>query len=168
MTHPSIEAASAVVRSKIEATPGPLPPGFLVEVLLTWWRRHLALVHRDDGVNSARWQEAVALTEQLLWSVAPKSDDAARKRLQDSLEPLVAGIKAALHRAGMADAQRHAFLLELAEVHIARLNPERPGRYAQPQESLSASDTIAIDIRDPRHAKLLEFLNGSEIEQVTL
>lgn len=168
MSHPSVEAASAVVRSRIEATPGPLPPGFLVEVLLTWWRRHLALIHRDEGADSPRWQESVELTERLLWSTAPKADAEARKRLQASLEPLVAGIRAALEHGGMPAAPRRAFLLELAEVHIARLNPERPGRYALPQGREPGADTIAFDIRDPRHARLLEFLNGAEIEQVTL
>jgi hypothetical protein len=168
MTHPSVEAASAVVRSKIEAMPGPLPPGFLVEVLLTWVRRHLALVHRDEGVGSPRWQEAIELTERLLWSVAPKPDEAARRRLKDSLESLVSGLKAALESAGMPKEARTAFLQELAEVHIARLNPDRPGPYAQPPERSTAADTIAFDIRDPRHARLLDFLNGAEIEQVTL
>jgi len=168
MSHPSVEAASAVVRSRIESTPGPIPPGFLVAVLLTCWRRYLALVHRDHGAESPRWREAVELTEQLLWSVAPKADAEARRRLKETLEPLVTGLKAALEHGGMPDAARRAFLQELAEVHIARLNPERPGPFALPFGQDPGADTIAFDIRDPRHARLLEFLNGAEIEQVTL
>jgi hypothetical protein len=168
MSHPSVETASAMIRNKIEATPGPLPPGFLVEVLLTAWRRHVALVHRDSGEDSPTWREAVDLTEAMLWSVAPKSDPESRKELQERLESLVQGVRKGLDHAGLTDDAQKAFLSELAEVHIARLNPERPGRYALTPAQESGADTITIDFRDPRYARLIEFLNGAEIENITL
>jgi len=168
MSHPSVEAASAVIRSRIEATPGPLPPGFLVEVLLTRWRRHLALLHRDVGTDSPLWSEAVGLTERLLWSIAPKADATSRKQLQEELESLVSGVRKALAHAGTPEDVQRAFLAELAEVHIARLHPERVGRYSLSADQESGTDTITIDFRDPRYTRLLEFLNGAEIEDVTL
>jgi hypothetical protein len=168
MPHPSITAASEVVRRAIEATPGPLPPPFLVELLLSSWRRFLAIVHRDRGAESHEWRQAVDLTERLLWSVAPKPELKARDELQGALESLVEGIRQALEIADVPELDRRALLGELAQVHIARLQPERPGPYALATGERATADTVTLDMRDPRYAKLLDLLNGAEIEQVTL
>lgn len=168
MAHPSLTAAADVVRKAIEATPGPLPPPFLVEMLLGHWRRFLALTHRDQGDASVAWQRAVTLTERLLWSAAPKPDLPAREELQAGLESLLDGVRAAFDVAQVDAAERREFLGELAQVHIARLHPERPGPYALSTSERPTADTVTLDMRDPRYARLLDLLNGAEIEQVTL
>lgn len=164
MSAEHLEAATALIRQQIENAQGPLPPAFLVEFLLKEWRRYLAAVHHDFGAESLEWNKAVAATERLLWSVAPKSDTEERSRLLAAIEPVVAAVKLGMDVAGTEAASRQSFLRTLADIHLARINPSKDSSAADKGKESLGDDTVSIDMRDPRYAKLLDMLNEADIE----
>lgn len=154
-----VQAAGAAIRKAIADGDGPLPPKFLVEFLLQEWRRYLALTHHREGPDSADWAAAVDATRRLILSVLPVRSAAQRSKLMQSLPKLVADLKKGCATAATPDAARDAFLAQLREIHLALIEPPKNGREA-PEPDLS--DTITMDVRDPRYRLLLDKLDGAD------
>lgn len=180
MSETPVQAAGAAIRKAIEATQGPLPPAFVVEFLLSHWRRYLALTHRDAGPASEAWKAAVTATERLLWSVAPKATADDRNALSAALNPLLVSLRRGLDVAAMDEATRAAFLRQLADWHLSLISQaSTPGSATQAAvaplsppasdaDDAPLSDTISLDVNDPRYAKLLDMLQGGEVEEVNI
>jgi len=159
ITLADVQAAGAAIRKAIADGDGPLPPKFLVEFLLQEWRRYLALTHRRHGQESPEWTAAVDSTLHLITSVQPVRTPAQRSKLMQSLPKLVADIKHATHVAATPVAARDAFLAELRDIHLALIEPPKDGKET-PEPDLS--DTITMDVRDPRYRMLLDKLDGAD------
>ena len=155
---PDVKAASAAIRTAISDADGPLPPHFLVEFLLSQWRRYLALTHHRHGPTSAEWTYAVAATRRLLFSVLPITSIEQRTKLAKSLTGLVADIKHGAQLGTLEPAARDLFLRQLGEFHIEKLDPNRP---LDPVHAMNLSDTISMDTRDPRYRALMDQLDGA-------
>lgn len=161
-----VQAAGAAIRKAIADGDGPLPPKFLVEFLLQEWRRYLALTHRRHGPESVEWQAAVDATLHLILSVLPVRSAAQRSKLTQSLPKLVADLKIGTATAGTPVAVRDAFLAQLRDVHLGLIEPPKSGKEA-PEPDLS--DTISMDVRDPRYRMLLDKLDGADgVEHIEL
>lgn len=154
-----VQAAGAAIRKAISDGDGPLPPKFLVEFLLQEWRRFLALLHHRHGPDTPEWQNAVDATLRLIVSVQPVNSPAQRSKLMQSLPKLVADIKAATALASTPAAVRDEFLSQLREIHLALIEPPKDGK-EKPEPDLS--DTITMDVRDPRYRMLLDRLDGAD------
>ena len=154
-----VQAAGAAIRQAIANGDGPLPPKFVVEFLLQEWRRYLALTHHRHGPESAAWRAAVEATLRLIVSVQPVTSPAQRSKLMQSLPQLVADIKAGTAAARTPDAVRDAFLAQMRELHLVLIEPPKRGN-AAPEPDLS--DTISMDVRDPRYRALLDKLDGAD------
>jgi len=154
-----IQAASAAIRKAIADADGPLPPHFLVEFLLSQWRRYLVLTHHHQGPQSVEWQEAVDTTGRLLLSVLPVTSQAQRTALSKSLPKLVNDLKRGARLGVVEPLAMDLFLKQLGELHLAKLDPKRP--FDTPYTS-DLSDTIAMDVQDPRYRALLDRLDGAE------
>lgn len=161
-----VQAAGAAIRKVIADSDGPLPPKFLVEFLLQEWRRYLALTHHRHGPASAEWTAAVDTTLHLILSVVPTRSAATRSKLMQSLPKLVADLKAGCAMAATPAGVRDSFLAGLREIHLALI--EAPGNGKDTPEP-DLSDTITMDVRDPRYRLLLDKLDGADgVEHIEL
>lgn len=154
-----VQAAGVAIRLAIAEAEGPFAPRFLVEFLLKQWRRYLALLHHRHGPMSADWAHAMDTTRRLLCSVLPVATLEDRSRLLKYLPRLIADLKIGAAVAGIAPADRDAFLAELRELHIAQLGPRLAGAQRKP---VDLSDTIAMNVRDPRFRDFLDKLDGAD------
>ena len=151
LTQPGIEdvrAAGNVIRSAIAEADGPLPPPFLIEFLLSDWRRFLVFVHFDHGADSAQWQSAERTTRTLLLSLLPLENAEAKVTLLQTLPGLLNELRAGMARAGTPDAARDQLLDELRAAHVAVIEAPPP---PAPRETIDLSQTVTVNLLDPRH-----------------
>lgn len=153
-----VQAASAALRNTIAETEGPLPPAWVVEFMLRSWRRYLVLVHHDSGPGSAAWARAIDCTRRLLQSIVPTESPEKRAALIRELPRLVTDVKIAIDKAQVDPQERDSFLDQLRQLHMGLLKleqmPSGPGT--------DFSDTVTMDVRDPRYRALLDKLDGAE------
>jgi len=154
-----IQAASAVIRKAIADADGPLPPHFLVEFLLSQWRRYLALTHHRVGPGDQAWRDAVDTTHRLLVSVLPVTSVEERSALAKSLPQLIRDLKQGAKLGNIDPVAMDLFLKQLGEFHLGKLDPRRP---LDEPYATDLSDTIAMDVRDPRYRALLDRLDGAD------
>lgn len=178
MSDTHLQAVSTALRQVVENAQGPLPPAFVLEFLINQWRRYLFVVHRDQGESSAGWTHAVTTAENLIWSVAPKTDQAERDKLVNYLDTLLADLKEGMTAAKIEPSDQAAFLAQLSECHLSAMHPERkqagavkqgsatPGGAAQQTEGLDS--TISLDVRDPKYDQLLDLLRTGNVDQIDL
>ena len=159
-----IEAASIAVRKAIEEVQGPFPPAFVVEFLLKEWRRYLALVHQQDGDQCEAWRQAIATMDKLLWSVAPKATAEDRTSVADALPDLVHLLKAGMEAINTDTVKREAFLSALGDMHLGMLHPSK----SRPGAVEDLSDTISMNVRDPRYRELLDLMSSDNVEQIDI
>lgn len=166
----SVHVASEVIKESIESASGPLPPGFLVEFLLCDWRRYLVTIHRELGEDSEEWKDAIAASELILWSVAPKRDDREKLELTRSLDRIVASIKRGMRIAGMSPAAQEALLRELSEWHLGLLSKATgaDGEADKRGKPLKPRDTVQLDVEDMSKRELLDMLDHADIQQITV
>lgn len=154
-----VRAAGLAIRKAIADGDGPIPPRFLVEFLLQEWRRFIALVHHEHGPVSAEWSSAVDATRRLILSVQPVTSSAQRSRLMQSLPRLIAEIKHGAAVAGTPPVARDTLLAQLRDIHLRLI--EQPST-ASNAPAPDLSDTISMDVRDPRYRALLDKLDGAD------
>ena len=161
-----IRAAATVIRQAIADADGPLPPSFLMSFMLRDWRRYLAYVHRRAGPRSIIWRNAGELTARIVASTVPLPSREARDELVRALPKLVHEVKTGMALAGMTSAQRDAFLLQLRAHHLSLLSaPLDPGLSERPD----LSQTVAMDVVDPRYRALLDQLDGlDDLEHIEM
>ena len=146
-----------MIRKAIADADGPLPPSFLLEFLLRDWRRYLAHVHRRAGERSIIWRNAGELTGRIVASSVPLPSREARDAMVRGLPKLVHELKTGMTIAGMTVAQREEFLVQLRAHHLSLLSaPLAP----VPAEQPDLSQTVAMNVVDPRYRALLDQLDG--------
>ncbi len=152
-----IKAAGVAIRRAITDADGPLPPHFLVEFLLSQWRRYLVLVHHRQGGQSQEWVAAVDATRRLLFSILPVTTLEQRSSLAKSAPTLIADLKRGASQGHIERIALDPFLKQLSQLHFAKLDPKQP--LEKPYLS-DLSDTVALDAQDPRYRALLDQLDG--------
>jgi hypothetical protein len=171
MLRDDIQAASAAIRTAIERTEGPLPPTFLVEFLLRHWRVYLARLHAQCGADARLWHDAVALTQQLIWSVSPKITNAERAALAGSLKSLLEGVRQGATVAAVAESVQRVFFDDLSRWHLWLINPASnpaPTAAATPKSALDLGATLRLDTVDPRYRKIMDYLESDNIEEIAI
>lgn len=153
-----IQAASAALRNTIAETEGPLPPAWVVEFMLRSWRRYLVLVHHDNGPSSAAWARAIDCTRRLLQSIVPTESPEKRAQLVRELPRLVTDVKIAIDKAQVEAQERDTFLDQLKQLHMSLLKLE----HMPADAGTDFSDTVTMDVRDPRYRALLDRLDGAD------
>jgi hypothetical protein len=99
----------------------------------------------------------VDATGRLLLSVLPVTTPAQRTALAKSVPALVTDLRRGAQLGRLEPLAMDLFLKQLSELHLAKLDPKRPLEKANPSD---LSDTIAMDVRDPRYRALLDSLDG--------
>jgi len=81
----------------------------------------LATICLKSGPEGAAWESELSIIDELLWSIAPKTSAAARKKLASQLPQLLRSIDRDWSSEGEAQARRQALLSSLFELHLHSL-----------------------------------------------
>jgi len=104
-----------------------LPPS-IAQFLDDHWRSFLTGVYAREGDQGQTWLDVLKTTEDLTWSVQPKTDEPSRKAFFKLLPDLQQRLHSALISAGWAVKDEDAFFSELALLHVAALHPKTPSK----------------------------------------
>ena len=139
--------AQADLRARIAVRPD--IPHSVVEFLVQQWIKYLVVVQARDGRESDAWRKASESTDQLIWSVLPKSTPEDRRALTGAIPNLLRALKAGVAEAGIEDDVAMAFFAELMTCHksalrvvhvppavAAALFPEKPAEPPKIPEAL--------------------------------
>jgi hypothetical protein len=101
--------------------PGCVIPEAVAQLLNEPWRDVLLLAYLRDGEDSAAWQGASELTDLVLWSVQPKSDQADRQKLLKLIPDLLKRLREGLVNISFDHHRSSVLFKELQACHIAAL-----------------------------------------------
>lgn len=117
-----ISAARSAVHEALAGTLATISaPACVTEFLRGPWRRVLCHIAERDGANSEAWKIGADVVEQLLWSISPKSDDAARKLFVTMVPTLLASIEEGMALIQFPHAEKNTFFVELEKLHLRAL-----------------------------------------------
>jgi hypothetical protein len=106
------------------------------------WREVLRSVYIQEGENSAAWQQALTTLDELLWSLQPKTDPAARRKLMATLPDLLQRLAGGMERVRRGD-EWDDFLGQLMPLHMAAIKPSRTAPAADRDET--RPDSVAAE-----------------------
>ena len=108
-----------VIRARLAKQP---TSRFVADFLKSHWRNVLVLAFDEEGCAGQRWKTAERVMDELVWSIQPMADVAARKRLNDTLPRLIKGLKTGMAQIALAGETRREFMSRLANVHISAVS----------------------------------------------
>jgi hypothetical protein len=118
------EMATVVAKSEIERRIEMYPvPNFLAWFLRQQWNGALEEVYLTQGEESERWEQSIAMLEDLVWSVQPKRTRDDRKHLVALLPALLKRLSAAIENIDWPPQGRERFMANLVEAHAASVKP---------------------------------------------
>ncbi|MDQ5881050.1 MAG: hypothetical protein QG616_880 [Pseudomonadota bacterium] len=158
------EAAAERVKAALQPLLAKPQPGVVREFIAEHWAsvmQHKALSHEADH---PAWQDTIEVAEQLIWSVAAKTESDERLRLISALPMLLARINAGLSLVGTGAEIRGTFFDALVELHAAALKGAITNEPAQAAvTSTDATVPSEGDLLVTRHVE-----EGIVIEEVML
>jgi len=118
------EMAAVVAKSEIERRIEMYPvPNFLAWFLRQQWNATLEDIYLSQGEESERWEQSIAMLEDLIWSVQPKRTREDRKHLVALLPALLKRLSAAIESVEWPPQGRERFMANLVEAHAASVKP---------------------------------------------
>ena len=151
---PSSLAAPLVAGAIASRTSPPHLPEFIRTFLQQSWSKVLATVYERDGHGSPAWEAAVAVADDLVWSVKPKRSTEDRRAMAAKLPGLLMGLQEGLALILFEHEQQRRFLSQLERVHLACLRgrswirPRHPRRTAG---GVLAAPVDEIVLASPAH-----------------
>ncbi|WP_397532914.1 DUF1631 family protein [Roseateles sp.] len=131
----------------------------LLEFLLGPWTEVLARAIADEGADAAHVQELMVCVDDLLSSLEPTADNAARLQLRERLPSLIQRLQQGMDLIELGADSRNAFLDELMSIHRERLLPpaRKPVPVAPPPaEARQAAATPALSDEQALLRELLQ------------
>ena len=126
-------------------------------MLMGPWANFLVISVVRHGKNSREWKSAIGVTDNLIWSIQPKSTPAERKKLRDLLPKIVDSVRAGLDLAGESSFNVDTLLDSLAQCHKTTLaskkqskNTDYPGRVSDDKASRTKAKTEHQNPEDAR------------------
>ena len=136
-------------------TPHPALRSFFSE----HWLRVMHLAHAPEGMNGARWRDAAATIEELLWSVQPKTDAEERQRLAALIPALLKRINAGLDLLQLPSEARTPFLNACFDLQTAALRSRPvnapPSEAPPPPAAKPAPTAPSADLSDEAGRRVL-------------
>jgi hypothetical protein len=121
-------------------------PGPVLEFLVHHWLRYLLLVHAKSGVDSAEWKDALAVMDELIWSLEARSTPEDRRKVAALVPGLLKRLAAGLQALGAEESVRSILFGELMRVHTEVLHPAKQKGAPAPAPAAIAS---ALDFTAP-------------------
>ncbi len=135
----AVREAKEAVDSRIRQHALPEP---VIEFIEVAWQPHLQDALLDGGKDSPVYEKAVAVLDELVWSVTPKDQPAERALLSQRVPSLVRRLREGLR--SLSDDTVTPFFDRLLEVHAGLLRGAKPA-YVEPVEVPEASNDTAFD-----------------------
>ena len=157
-------AAQAAVSARLQA--GALP-GPVLEFIIEQWLQLMMLIHVKRGAPSEPWDHAIAVVDDLIWSVQPNKTKEDRRKLAKMVPGLIKSITAGLQTAGIDDSVREAFFPELMGLHTAILSApvnRAPAAEAPKGPAASLNFTANISMKNPFGDGKVQVLDGDPEE----
>lgn len=110
-------------------------PDLIRDFLERSWQQVLTQAYRSSGESGPAWKDAVATMGDLVWSVTPKTVEADRRRLLDTLPGLLQRLRSGLTSVDMGD-EWDGFFTRLVRMHVEAIHPDQ-GKVAGPANSAS-------------------------------
>jgi hypothetical protein len=129
--------AQEAVKSRVRAhnLPGPVS-----EFLAQQWLKLLLLIHVKEGKEGRAWSSALAVMDQLIWSVEPKATIEDQRRLGAMIPQLIRYLTAGMKSAGIDESVRDSFLGHLMKYHTLAIGTAgRTG--TEPTPSVRTADS---------------------------
>ena len=128
-------------------------PEFIQAFLVDTWTNHLAALYLQEGHQSEQWNRALATTEDLLWSLAPKSTKEEKHKLVDLLPKLLKQLDAGIQAVALPREERDRFFSNLVKYHadavkadLRNRDTSKPSRVVRmPLKPVKPSVTFAFD-----------------------
>ncbi|MCG8429253.1 MAG: DUF1631 domain-containing protein [Chromatiales bacterium] len=121
-------------------------PALVRSFLNEGWKDVLLLIALKQGVDSPEWQSTLALADDLIWSVQPKSGHEERQKLLKLIPLLLKGIRRGLNDISYNQHQMTGLFKELQSYHVRclrGLDPE-PGAEEQPETQVEAEEEAVV------------------------
>ncbi len=139
-------------------------PLAIEQFLLGHWRDVLQQHALVAGTDSAPFLDAKRIAEELVWSVAPKTDTDERKRQAAVLPKLVSGLNQGLDQIGTSADARRLFMDALMELNLAAIRGVRREQEKAPELVIPPPvDTPVVELQVTHSVE-----NGVRIEEVSL
>ena len=135
----AVRDAKETVDARIRQNALPEP---VIEFIEVAWQPHLQDALLEGGKESPQYEKAVAVLDELVWSVTPKDQPAERTLLSQRVPSLVRRLREGLR--SLSDDTVSPFFDRLLEVHAGLLRGAKP-EYIEPAELPDASNDIAFD-----------------------
>lgn len=128
------QAARADILERLEAG---LVPYSLENFLQTQWLRVLTLAHAGERKKPEVLQRALAVMDDLLWSVQAKANNAERRELLQRLPDILARLNTWLDAIKWSGPERNGFFAALAQQHATLVRPQREDNKAKLESALA-------------------------------
>jgi len=136
-----VEDARERVQGAIDARLPAEAPDVVRRLLQEAWYKVLFITAVKEGTESELWRQRVEVMERLVWSVQPKSDPAARKRMLSEMPGLLHDLREGLNAVMFNPHEMTRLFRELEAEHLDRL--------ASPPESGAPASRPADRVAEP-------------------
>ncbi|MBW6496021.1 MAG: DUF1631 domain-containing protein, partial [Burkholderiaceae bacterium] len=146
----TLAVAQDAARSEIRARWDEATPEFARDFLDDWWAQVMADARMRPNAMDSDFEEMIALCEQLLWSVAPKSPDEI-SLLASMLPRLIGGLMRGLQATTITKEEREKFFNDLLQWHASAISVAKeapPGARTRTGQVLSVGTDGAV-LYDP-------------------
>ena len=121
----SLRTRERIVLAKLavdEAVKAHLDPAstreFVLQFVRDYWRQQLIVTYVEQGPASEAWSEQLAVIDDLVWSVQPKTNPDEKRELTHRLPKLIKAIKMGMRELALEPAVCSKFMTMLASVHV--------------------------------------------------
>jgi hypothetical protein len=116
------EARQTVSQEIVDRTWNRTLPKVAEELLLGPWANLLVLTNLRNGADSEEWKRALALVDEVLWSLEPKTDPREQAKLRERLPAMEETIRNGLAVIGDPEVNTKALIQELKALYEQNLN----------------------------------------------
>ncbi|ARN73021.1 DUF1631 domain-containing protein [Oceanicoccus sagamiensis] len=114
-------ARNTVQNALNERVAGKSLPKVVVTLLEQAWSNVLFLICLKDGEDDSNWHEALQVVDDLLWSVEPMENTAARQQLLTMVPQLLKNLRAGLTKIAYNPFDMNQLFTDLEAIHLSQL-----------------------------------------------
>jgi hypothetical protein len=100
-------------------------PEAVISLIRDGWKDVLLLIALRKGLESQEWKDGLAMMDQLIWSVTPKTSREEQRELLDAIPVLLKGLRKELNEISYDQHKTARLFKELQACHVVSLRGER-------------------------------------------
>ena len=158
------EARQVVSQEMVDRTWNRTLPKAVEELLLGPWANLMVLTSLRNGQDSDEWKQALALVDDVLWSIEPKVSETEREQLRARLPRIEEAIRNGLAKIGDPEVNTNHILRELAFCHRDALDNPAEKTAATADSMPRAAPAEAAAVTSPATARRTAIWDDVEVE----